>query len=160
MATHHQGSPEERRALDTYIKLARASATLEARVNRHLSDAGLTTSQFGVLEALYHLGPLHQQQLAAKILKSGGNLTLVLDNLGKRGLVCRERSADDRRFVRVHLTEAGQRLVRDIFPRHVAGVVAAVSCLSATEQEQLAALLKKLGTAPDLQRPEQNRRNP
>jgi MarR family 2-MHQ and catechol resistance regulon transcriptional repressor len=147
MSTHHQGPPHERRALDPYIKLARAPATAEATINRHLTDAGLTTSQFGVLEALWHLGPLSLGQLADKILKSNGNLTFVVDNLAKRGLVTRARSERDRRVVTAALTAEGERLIAGLFPRHVERVVATFVELSAAEQETLARLCRKLGLA-------------
>ncbi|MCA9835753.1 MAG: MarR family transcriptional regulator [Trueperaceae bacterium] len=145
MATKFQGSKEERLALDTYIKLSRAANATELRINRHLSDYGLTLSQFGVLEALYHLGPLHQHQLGEKILKSSGNMTLVIDNLCKQGLVKRERSENDRRYIAIHLTEEGSRLTGELFPKHVEKVVLAFRSLSSSEQEQLAVLCKKLG---------------
>lgn len=147
MGTRYAGSEEEKRALEGYIKLSRALASVEARVNAHLAGHGLSTSQFGLLEALYHLGPLCQQQLAQKLLKSSGNLTLVLDNLEKRGLVVRSRDARDRRFVRVCLSEAGREAIEAIFPDHVRGVVAAFAPLAAEEQRQLAALCKTLGLA-------------
>lgn len=147
MATHHQGTPSERRALDAYIKLSRAANAVEARINRPLSDIGLSISQFGVLEALYHLGPLHQGDLAGKILKTSGNLTLVIENLAKRGLVERTRDPSDRRYVQISLTEKGRRLIDGIFPRHVGRVEAAFGELTADEQETLARLCRKLGTA-------------
>lgn len=145
MATKYQGTLTERLALDTYIKVSRAANAVELRINRHLSDYGLTISQFGVLEALYHLGPLHQHQLGEKILKSSGNMTLVIDNLCKRGLVKRERSESDRRYIAIHLSKEGSALMADLFPKHVEKVVVALSPLSQTEQEQLAMLCKKLG---------------
>ncbi len=147
MGTHYQGAPDEIRALDTFIKLARATDTVTQRINRHLKENGLTASQFGVLEALYHLGPLCQTELAGKILKSTGNLTLVIDNLEQAGLVERQRDTVDRRFVSVLLTPAGEVLIGRIFPSHVQGVVAAMSPLTAQEQEELGRLCRKLGLA-------------
>jgi MarR family 2-MHQ and catechol resistance regulon transcriptional repressor len=139
------GSREEKRALGAYVKLMRAAETVTANAQRHFARIGLTTSQFGVLEALYHLGPLYQRDLARKILKSSGNLTTVIDNLEKRGLVQRRQSAEDRRFVAVHLTEAGERLIRESFPRHAAGIVAELGVLTPAEQEELGRLCRKLG---------------
>lgn len=145
MGTHYRGAAKEKRALDAYIKLARAADAVTARVNAHLAEANLTVSQFGVLEALYHLGPLHQNQLAEKILKSSGNMTLVIDNLEKRDLVQRQRDPADRRYVIVHLTDNGRSLIAAIFPRHVDTVVAEFAVLTPAEQEQLAALCRKVG---------------
>lgn len=145
MGTHYEGTTAERRALDAYIKLSRAANVVEARINGHLGDVGLTISQFGVLEAIHHLGPLHQGELATKILKTSGNLTLVIENLVKRGLVERCRAEHDRRFVLVSLTTAGRRLIGDLFPRHVERVEEAFGALGADEQETLARLCRKLG---------------
>lgn len=147
MGTHYAGDATERRALDTYIKLSRAADAVTGAINAHLRDYQLTISQFGVLEAIYHLGPLQAGELARKILKSSGNLTLVLDNLTRRSLVRRERREDDRRCIDIHLTDDGRALIESILPRHVAGVVATFGALSADEQEQLAALSRKLGLA-------------
>lgn len=145
MGTHYQGTKTEQQALDLFIKLTRAADSVNNRINAHLVEHNLTVSQFGVLEALYHLGPLHQNELAAKILKSTGNMTLVIDNLAKRGLVERRRDEQDRRYVTVHLTENGRSLINEIFPHHVDIVVAEMSALSQTEQAQLAALCRKVG---------------
>ena len=147
MGTHYQGTAEETAALDLYIKLSRAAESASQRINQHLQEEYLTTSQFGVLEALYFLGPLQPGQLAQKVLKSSGNMTLVIDNLAKRGLVTRQRREDDRRCIDVQLTKQGRALIEAIFPHHVAGVVDTMSALSPLERQQLAALCRKLGLA-------------
>ncbi|HYD55222.1 MAG TPA: MarR family transcriptional regulator, partial [Gemmatimonadaceae bacterium] len=105
MPTRFQGTDEERLALDTLIKLMRATGALTAHLSGPLQkEFGLTESQLGVLEALLHGGPLTQGQLCGKILKSGSNLTTVVDNLERDGLVRRERDLTDRRVQHVHLT--------------------------------------------------------
>ncbi|MCB8943508.1 MAG: MarR family transcriptional regulator [Ardenticatenaceae bacterium] len=147
MGTHYTGTDEEIRALDTYIKLSRAADSVTQRINAHLREHDLTLSQFGTLEALYHLGPMQLGELGTKILKSSGNMTLVADNLVNRGLVYRQRREDDRRCVDIHLTEAGRALVQTIMQPHVTQVVQALNVLSASEQEQLAALCRTLGLA-------------
>ena len=91
MGTHFKGSKSATRALDTYIKLVRAAESVLSRVHRQ-TTGDLTVSQFGVLEALHHLGPMHQRKIGSKLLKSGGNITMVIDNLERRGLVERHRN--------------------------------------------------------------------
>src|ERR1043165_7458492 len=135
----------EERALDAYVKLMRASESLVARLSPQMQAAGLTWSQFGVLEALLHLGPLCQKELGEKLLKSSGNITMVVDNLEKRCLVKRVRSVEDRRYVSVHLTEEGERLIRGLFPTHAAAIAAEMSALTDREQEELGRLCRKLG---------------
>lgn len=143
---HYRGTLEERRALDTLVKLVRAAESLGARLHARLAETGLTASQFGVLEALYHLGPICQKELGEKLLKSSGNMTLVLDNLEKRHLVRRERSSTDRRYITVHLTDVGRTQIAAILPAHVEAVVREMSVLTPEEQALLGRLCKTLGT--------------
>lgn len=143
--TKYKGSKNEARALNAYVKLMRASESVTARIHRHVTDAGLTVTQFGVLESLYSLGPLSQREIAGKILKSSGNITLVIDNLEKRGLVKRERSKEDRRSYAVDLTAAGRKMIGTIFPRHAAKVVEEMKALTGAEQEELSRLCRKVG---------------
>lgn len=145
MPTRYEGSEEEVRGLNAFIKLVRATESVGARLSPLLAEAGLSTSQFGALEALLHLGPLCQRDLAAKLLKSSGNITMVVDNLVKDGLVRRERSGEDRRYVTIHLTEKGRERIEGIFPRHAAAIVREMSVLTPEEQEQLGCLCRRLG---------------
>ena len=132
-------------SLNSYTKLMRAAESVTNRVGRTMSAAGLTISQFGVLEALHHKGPLCQRDIAAKILKSTGNITLVIDNLEKQELVKRERISDDRRFLTVRLTGKGEKLISTVFANVEAAIVAEMSALTGDEQETLGRLCKKLG---------------
>lgn len=145
MPTKYQGTQGETRALNAYIKLQRAAETTLNHTTAHLSDFDLSTSQFAVLEALYHLGTLSQRALAQKLLKSTGNISIVLKNLEKRGLIERHRDPDDNRYNRVCITVAGRELIAGMFVAHVAGIVAEMSILTAAEQEELARLCRKLG---------------
>jgi MarR family 2-MHQ and catechol resistance regulon transcriptional repressor len=145
MPTHFKGTRQERDALNVYIKLLRSADSLTARLQPNLDRHGLTSSQFGVLEALLHLGPLPASVLAQKILRSSGNLTLVVRNLEKCGLVRRKRRTDDRRFFTIHLTPKGERLAQETFANHLKNLVHEVAVLTPAEQERLSELCKKLG---------------
>jgi MarR family transcriptional regulator, 2-MHQ and catechol-resistance regulon repressor len=145
MPTHFKGTKEEELALDTYIKLTRSVNALESRLTQRGQIEDLTTSQFGVLETLFHLGPLCPGELSSKLLKSTGNMTLVLDNLEKRNLVRRVRETGDRRQIHVHLTPEGEALIQRIFPLQAQAITSEMSALSADEQRQLGMLCRKLG---------------
>lgn len=149
MGTRYQGTEEETRALNAYIKLVRAAESLAGRLLPGIAAEGLTWSQFGTLDALRHLGPLCQKDLGEKLLKSSGNMTLVIDNLEKRGWVRRSRESEDRRYTTVHLTDAGRALVERILPEHVAAITAELSALTPEEQEELGRLCRKLGRGKD-----------
>jgi MarR family 2-MHQ and catechol resistance regulon transcriptional repressor len=150
MPTHFEGPDCQVLALDTMIKLTRATNTLMARLARRSTYGELTESQFGTLEALYHLGPMSQTEICGKLLKSSGNTTLVVDNLEKHGLVQRQRDESDRRVVMVQLTEAGRQLIARIFPAHAAAVAEEMSVLTTEEQQQLGELCRKLGKGLEL----------
>jgi MarR family transcriptional regulator, 2-MHQ and catechol-resistance regulon repressor len=145
MPTHFAGTEEQVRALNAFIKLTRCTEALMARLSSCGSLEGLTVSQFGVLEALLHLGPMNQSEIGSKLLRSGGNITLVIDNLEKQGLVYRQRDSTDRRLVIVSLTKKGDELIRRIFPQHLEAIVRELRVLSPKEQETLGTLCRKLG---------------
>jgi MarR family 2-MHQ and catechol resistance regulon transcriptional repressor len=145
MPTHYKGDPKSILALDTYIKFTRAANAFESRLFQTGILEDLTPSQFGVLETLYHLGPLCQGEVSAKLLKSTGNITLVLDNLEKRGLVRRVREIEDRRMVKIFLTSEGEVLIQRVFPQMVKAITQEFGMLTDEEQVQLGTLCRKLG---------------
>lgn len=145
MGTHYRGTIREVKTLNAFIKLMRASESINNRLNRYLAEQDLTVSQFGILEALLHLGPLNQKALGEKLLKSGGNITLVVDNLEKSGWVERHRNPEDRRSVLIHLTEEGKNLISSYFPKHLDNIMEEFDCLSNEELDQLADMCKKVG---------------
>lgn len=149
----HKRKPQRRgygrraeRALDLWVKLARAFATVDRCTAEDIHRHGLTQPQFGVLEALGHLGPLTLGELSHKTLCSGGNTTVIVDNLEREGLLRRRECRTDRRVVYVELTARGRRLFARIFPSHAAAVAEIASVLSQRDQARLAALLRALGT--------------
>lgn len=138
--------PHQRLAMNAWVKLARAANAVGARLAQRLAAADLTESQFGVLDAIYHLGPMYQCDLAAKILRTTGNVTLVVDNLERRGLVRRERRGDDRRYVQVALTPAGEALIERTFPQHADAVATELGVLTGEELRALTRLCRRLAT--------------
>lgn len=148
MPTRYRGTREEVRALDAFIKLVRGTNSMFGVLLPPLQrEFGLTESQLGVLETILHLGPLPQGQICQKILKSGSNVTTVVDNLERGGLVQRVRDEDDRRVQVVHLTPKGRALIEGAFPAHAARITRCMSALSPEEQDELGRLCRKLGHA-------------
>jgi MarR family transcriptional regulator, 2-MHQ and catechol-resistance regulon repressor len=144
--TQYQGEEREIQALDAFIGLMRAADTVSVAAHRELTSLNLSISQFGVLEALYHLGPMCQRDLARKILKSTGNITMVIDNLEKRGLVTRLRDQNDRRFFTIQLTSSGQAIISRCFPDHVLRIAKIMAVLTDDERFQLSEICKKLSS--------------
>jgi len=146
MGRHFKGTKAQERALSAYVKLLRAANTSVAYARVGLEEAGLSQGQFAVLEALYHIGPLYLGDLARRILTSSGNLTLVVDNLEKRGLARRKPHGRDKRFVLAAITPAGRRLMARIFPEHARRITEIMARLTSAEQDALGGLCRRLGT--------------
>jgi MarR family transcriptional regulator, 2-MHQ and catechol-resistance regulon repressor len=142
--TRYKGDEHEIRALDAFIGLLRAADKVSSTAHRELTSIGLSVSQFGVLEALYHLGPMCQRDIARKILKSTGNITMVIDNLEKRGLVVRLRNEKDRRYFTIQLTPAGEGIIGQCFPDHARRITGIMAILTGEELTSLARLCNKL----------------
>ena len=147
MRTTKQYGKKADTALSMWVKLVRATQTFAKLTQENIRTFGLTEPQFGALETLGHLGPMTIGELCRKQLVSGGNMTVVVDNLEKDGLVDRTRNKQDRRVVQVRLTRRGKKLFDNIFSKHAQYVTATASVLTEDEQNQLAALTKKLGVA-------------
>lgn len=145
MGTHYRGSRHEINVLNAYIKLMRAANSITGRLAKGLKPTSLTMTQFSILETLYHLGPMNQRTLGAKVLKSSGNITLVVDNLEKSGLVRRVRSRSDRRFITVSLTKKGKETISEIFPDYLFLIVNEMEVIDDNELKTLENLCKILG---------------
>jgi MarR family transcriptional regulator, 2-MHQ and catechol-resistance regulon repressor len=140
-------TPAQRTALKLWVVLARAHAAVAANAVGDIERHGLTLAEFGILEALYHKGPMLLGELQRRILVSSGGVTYLVDRLVKRELVERRECAEDRRARYAALTEDGDRFVEEIFPAHAECVRQALSGLSSSEQLETTRLLKALGLA-------------
>ena len=132
-------------ALKLWVVLARCFNSFAQAEALRIKPTDLTPPQFGVLEALAHLGPMKMCTIGTKLLMSGANLTGVVDRLENKGLVRRVMDADDRRTYVIHLTDAGGKLISKIFARHATVIEELSAGLGSAEKRELTVLLKKLG---------------
>ncbi len=138
---------DTQRALRLFVILARSLDSVGEITREDILRHDLKLSEFAVLELLYHKGPTLLGALAERVLLTTGSMTHVIDQLEKKGLARRVPCPSDRRALYADLTEAGRRKIAAIFPAHAARIREALAGLSADEQEQAAALLKKMGLA-------------
>lgn len=131
--------------VDAYVRMVRAADKAFAEVSRGLNEHNLTASQFSALKALCVKGPMPQKDVATSILKSTGNVTLVIDNLERRGLVFRTRGVTDRRIFDISVTDAGRDLFESIYASHLERIRHEMGTLEPIECEQLISLLERLG---------------
>lgn len=134
-------------ALKLYVVLARAQRAITEQTQADLEQHGISITEFAIMEALHHKGPLLLGEVQRKILVSSGGITFLVDKLTDRGYVERKMCPTDRRARYAALTRKGEALMEDIFPRHAAAIQAAMSGLSQTEQKEATVLLKRLGLA-------------
>ena len=139
--------PDQARALKLWVVLARAHNAVESHLLADVARHGLTLTEFAILEVLYHKGPLLLGEVQRRILVSSGGVTYLVDRLEKKGLVERRECAGDRRARYAALTEAGEALIREIFPQHARCIERVLSGLDAEEQAEAVRLLRTLGVA-------------
>lgn len=133
--------------LKVLIALSRTTQAVHKRSAAIFKDGGLTMTQFSVLEALYHKGPMSINQIIQTILATPGNMTVVIGNLERDGLVTRSGHPEDCRSVLVTITDAGRARIEEIFPKHLDDLAECFAPLTREEKAQLIALLKKLRNA-------------
>jgi MarR family 2-MHQ and catechol resistance regulon transcriptional repressor len=124
--------------------MARSHDALMRELDREIVRHQLTAPQFSVLDILAEHGPLPLHEIGKALLVSGGNVTCVVDNLEKAGLVARERDTQDRRVIRAALTSAGAAKLAEMRPAYDARVAELTAGLTDMEQAILLQLLRKL----------------
>lgn len=142
--TQRQKTIKETLSVKTFAALQRGLNDVSDEIYHSLIPHRLSVSQFRVLEALHKHGPLFQVDLARHILKTAGNITTVIDNLEKLGLVERIRGKRDRRYFQIVLTIDGAKLIKKMYPVHIKRVEKVLGKLSDVEQAELARICAKL----------------
>lgn len=144
-ATATRRSTSQERALKLFVVLQRCASAVMGNFHKHADLYDLTLTEFEILEALYHKGPLLLGDVQRKILLSSGGVTYAIDRLADKGLVERRECATDRRARYAALTARGEALVGQIFPAIAAHIEQTMSALSGREQDEIIDLLRKLG---------------
>ena len=129
-----------------FLVLWKAARAAQAYAEKSISELEMCGSDFAVLEALLHKGPLPVNEIGKKVLLTSGSITVAVDRLETKGLVERRASGTDRRARIVHLTKEGRKLITRAFAEHAADMERLASAsLTRAERETLIGLLKKIG---------------
>jgi len=136
---------DDESAIHLWLVLSRAFRAMQKADEHSLRETGLCTSDFAVLEALLHKGPMPVNAIGRKVLLTSGSITTAVDRLQERGLVVRSVDPEDRRVVQVHLTRDGRRQIERLFAEHARRHERLSAVLEAEERRQLVSLLRKLG---------------
>jgi MarR family 2-MHQ and catechol resistance regulon transcriptional repressor len=129
-----------------FLVLWKAARAVEMYAKNSVSQLEMCGSDFAVLEALLHKGPLPVNEIGKKVLLTSGSITTAVDRLEDKKLVERRAHSTDRRAKVVHLTREGKRLITRIYADHAADMERlASSSLTRKERETLIRLLKQIG---------------
>ena len=129
-----------------FLVLWKAARAVQGYAEKSISELELCASDFAVLEAVLHKGPLPINEIGKKVLLTSGSITVAVDRLEKKGLVERRAHGTDRRARIVHLTKEGRKLITRAYADHAADMEQLASTsLTATERVTLIRLLKKIG---------------
>jgi MarR family transcriptional regulator, 2-MHQ and catechol-resistance regulon repressor len=129
-----------------FLVLWKAGRAVEAYAEKSVSELEMCGSDFSVLEALLHKGPLPINEIGKKVLLTSGSITVAVDRLETKGLVERRAHGTDRRARIVHLTKEGRKMITRAYADHAADMERLASdSLTKEERKTLIHLLKKLG---------------
>ena len=129
-----------------FLVLWKAARAAQAYAEKSILELEMCGSDFAVLEALLHKGPLPVNEIGKKVLLTSGSITVAVDRLETKGLVERRASGTDRRTRMVHLTKEGRKLATRAYSDHAADMERLASAsLTIAERKMLIDLLKKIG---------------
>jgi MarR family 2-MHQ and catechol resistance regulon transcriptional repressor len=135
---------QNRLNLNVIIGLYRSYFRIHRSTQKLIASYNITMPQFGVMEALYHLGDMNIGDIIDKTLSTSGNMTVVIKNLEKEGWIIRHTDPVDKRAYLVQITEKGKELIETIFPEHLNDLEGLLNNLDIEEKEQLIYLFKKM----------------
>jgi MarR family transcriptional regulator, 2-MHQ and catechol-resistance regulon repressor len=137
--------PEDASGVHLWLVFMKAFRALIPHAASSIKRTELGDSDFRVLEALLHKGPLPVNTVGPKVWLTPGSISVAVDRLVKKGLVSRKGHAEDRRVRQVELTPKGRALITRGFGEHADAMENIASVLSENERLTLLRLLKKLG---------------
>src|SRR5256712_9019841 len=128
-----------------FLVLWKAARAVQAYAEKSVSELELCGSDFAVLEALLHKGPLPVNEIGKKVLLTSGSITVAVDRLETKGLVERRAHGNDRRARIVHLTKEGRKLVTRAYAEHAADMARLPSAsLTRAERDTLIRLMNTI----------------
>lgn len=135
----------EELTLKSFVVFMKAAKSVQEKIKRDIESYGINTTEFMVLEVLYHKGKQTIHQIGQKILITSGSMTYVIDKLEKRGFIKRENCPDDRRSIYAVITSKGISFMDEIFPKHESIINQIFGVLSEEEKKIMIELNKKIG---------------
>jgi MarR family transcriptional regulator, 2-MHQ and catechol-resistance regulon repressor len=128
-----------------WLVMMKAMRALTSYAAAGIDETGLGLSDFAVLEALLHKGPMPVNTIGPIVDLTPGSISIAVDRLVAKDLVSRVESAEDRRVRIVALTPRGKDLIVSAFRKHSGQMKRVFSELRPEELRGLEVTLKKVG---------------
>ncbi|MBU8565293.1 MarR family transcriptional regulator [Virgibacillus pantothenticus] len=136
---------KENLSLKAFVVLIKASKALQDHVMEDIKNYGMKTSEFTILETLYHKGKQTVREISNSVLIKTGSITYVIDRLEEKGMLQREHCQKDRRVVYIDITDEGKNLMDEIFPKHQKVIEELFTDISDEQKQTVIDMLKKVG---------------
>jgi MarR family 2-MHQ and catechol resistance regulon transcriptional repressor len=140
---------KENLALKAFVVIMKSSKTIEEIIKKDISNHGMKSSDFTILEALYHKGSQTVKEISDAVLINTGSITYVIDKLEKKNYVARRDCTEDRRVVYIDITDEGTKLMDEIFPKHQKVIEELFSDVTEEEKATVIDVLKRVGKKAD-----------
>ena len=131
------------------LVLWKAAKAVEKVDKTSIAQTGLGLSDFAIMEALLHKGPLPINQIGEKVLLTSGSMTAAINRLEKVGLVKRVQDHSDGRYFYVHLTKPGRKVIKEAYRNHQLNLEKIAEILTNEERKEMFMILKKIGFHAD-----------
>ena len=132
-------------ALKSFVILMKSAKSVEQRIKKDIRNHGIATSEFAVLEALYHKGKQTVRQISDAVLINSGSITYVIDKLENKNFIERSHCKDDRRVVHIQITDAGKEFMDEVFPKHQKVIEEVFEDINMEERKLIIDILKRVG---------------
>lgn len=126
------------------VGLNKSVEKVQRKLNEDIRKKGVTTPQFNVLKILYRLGNMRVCEIIQKTFSTGGNMTVIIDNLHKFGYIEKTCCPDDKRSTLINITKSGREKVEEIFPEYLKTLEEILKSFTEDEKKTFEILINKL----------------
>jgi len=132
------------KAMKTWVQISKTYNKFFTTEVQYFNEYKLTFNQFKVLEVLYHRGDLNISSITKLTTSTPGNITVVIKNLKRDGLIHSLCDPKDKRASILSISEQGKEIISSLFPQHAQNITKYMDILEDEELETLQTLLKKV----------------
>lgn len=140
----NQGLPWDNPRFKNWIAVAKASQIIHQKLAKSLTALDIKVPHLDILANLYRFEGISQQDLARKLLVGRSNISMLLPQIEKRGLIERRPDDRDKRILRLHLTEKGRDITRKALAIELELIEHSMSTTSVDECNHVGEIMKRM----------------